>query len=116
MRHDDLREGTKRAADKSRQKLQTRLTPGEKSNRKRVIEGACRYLVKDRMDRTGARWSLTGAEAVLRLRALRASKDFDAYWPFHLEQEWLRNHAERYQDANVPNPMPPPKPHIKRVK
>src|SRR5207247_83100 len=26
-----------------------------------VIEGACRYLVKDRMDRTGARWSLTGA-------------------------------------------------------
>jgi hypothetical protein len=36
-----------------------------------VIEGACRYLVKDRMDRTGARWSLTGAEAVLRLRAIR---------------------------------------------
>jgi hypothetical protein len=29
-----------------------------------VIEGACRYVVKDRMDRTGARWSLTGAEAV----------------------------------------------------
>ena len=52
-----------------------------------VIEGACRYLVKDRMDRTGARWSLTGAEAVLRLRALRASGDFDAYWPFHLEQD-----------------------------
>ena len=35
-----------------------------------VIEGACRYLVKDRMERTGARWSLDGAEAVLRLRAL----------------------------------------------
>ena len=49
-----------------------------------VIEGACRYLVKDRMDRTGARWSLTGAEAVLRLRAVRASGDFDAYWQFHL--------------------------------
>jgi len=48
-----------------------------------VIEGACRYLVKDRMDITGARWSLNGAEAVLRLRALRASGDFDAYWPFH---------------------------------
>ncbi len=52
-----------------------------------VIEGACRYVVKDRMDRTGARWSLSGAEAVLRLRALRASKDFDAYWEFHLEQD-----------------------------
>ena len=34
-----------------------------------VIEGACRYLVKDRMEVTGARWSLAGAEAV-RLRAL----------------------------------------------
>jgi hypothetical protein len=45
----------------------------------------CRYVVKDKMDRTGARWSLTGAEAVLRLRAIRASKDFDAYWAFHLE-------------------------------
>src|SRR5690606_9755667 len=55
-----------------------------------VIEGACRHVVKDRMDRTGARWSLTGAEAVLRLRALRASKDFDAYWTFHLEQDRLR--------------------------
>ena len=45
-----------------------------------VIEGACRYLVKDRMEVTGARWSLAGAEAVLRLRALQASGDFDAYW------------------------------------
>ncbi len=44
-----------------------------------IIEGACRHLVKDRMDITGARWSLAGAEAVLRLRALRASGDFDEY-------------------------------------
>jgi hypothetical protein len=35
-----------------------------------VIEGACRHLIKDRMDITGARWSLAGAEAVLRLRSL----------------------------------------------
>ncbi len=35
-----------------------------------VIEGACRDLIKDRMDLTGARWSLQGAEAVLRLRSL----------------------------------------------
>ena len=47
-----------------------------------VIEGACRHLVKDRMNVTGARWRLTGAEAVLRLRALRSSNDFDAYWSF----------------------------------
>lgn len=81
-----------------------------------VIEGACRYVVKDRMDRTGARWSLTGAEAVLRLRAIRASKDFDAYWAFHLEQEKERNHASRYEDRKLPDPLPPPKPSLKRVK
>lgn len=81
-----------------------------------VIEGACRYVVKDRMDRTGARWSLTGAEAVLRLRAIRASKDFDAYWAFHLEREKERNHASRYEDAKIPDPLPPPKPRLKRVK
>ena len=48
-----------------------------------VIEGACRHLVRDRMELTGARWRLIGAEAVLKLRALRASGDFDAYWDFH---------------------------------
>jgi hypothetical protein len=41
-----------------------------------VIEGACRYLVKDRMDITGARWGLEGAEAVLKLRALISNDDF----------------------------------------
>ncbi|MEK6631065.1 MAG: ISKra4 family transposase, partial [Acidobacteriota bacterium] len=45
-----------------------------------IIEGACRHLVNDRMDLTGARWSLPGAEAVLQLRALRSSDDFDDYW------------------------------------
>jgi hypothetical protein len=81
-----------------------------------VIEGACRYLVKDRMDRTGARWSLTGAEAVLRLRAVRASGDFDAYWQFHLARDKERNHVVRYADGAIPDPLPPPKPRLRRVK
>ena len=67
-----------------------------------VIEGACRHLVKDRMEVTGARWSLTGAEAVLRLRSLWSSGDFEAYWQFHLAQEFKRHHAVRYAKANVP--------------
>ena len=66
-----------------------------------VIEGACRYLVKDRMDRTGARWSLQGAEAVLRLRALRTCGDFDASWRFHEQPESLRHHTARYADGKV---------------
>jgi hypothetical protein len=72
-----------------------------------VIEGACRHLVEDRMNLTGARWSLTGAEAVLRLRALRSSNDFDAYWKFHEQQEYERHHASRYADHRVPATVPP---------
>jgi len=64
-----------------------------------VIEGACRHLIKDRMDFTGARWRLKRAEAVLRLRSLEASGDFDAYWSFHREREYQRNHASRYAAA-----------------
>lgn len=81
-----------------------------------AIEGACRYLVKDRMDRTGARWSLTGAEAILRLRAVRASGDFDAYWQFHLAREKHRNHASRYADEVIPDPLPAARTRLKRVK
>ncbi|HEX5076057.1 MAG TPA: ISKra4 family transposase [Gemmatimonadaceae bacterium] len=81
-----------------------------------VIEGACRYLVQDRMGRTGARWSLAGAEAVLRLRALRASGDFDAYWQFHLVKEHERTHVSRYADGAIPNPLPPSHPRLRLVK
>ena len=74
-----------------------------------VIEGACRHLVKDRMEVTGARWSLTGAEAVLRLRALRSSHDFDQYWSFHEEQEYERNHSSLYAHGIVPPTFEPRK-------
>jgi hypothetical protein len=67
-----------------------------------VIEGACRHLVKDRMDVTGARWSLTGAEAVLRLRALRSSQDFNEYWAFHEAREYERTHQTLYAGGIVP--------------
>ena len=72
-----------------------------------VIEGACRHLVKDRMELTGARWSLAGAEAVLRLRALRSSGDFDEYWTFHEAQEHQRNHAALYTPTKVPETRTP---------
>jgi hypothetical protein len=62
-----------------------------------VIEGACRHLIGDRLDITGARWGLQGAEAVLKLRALCSNGDFDTYWHFHVRQEHRRNHQARYQ-------------------
>ncbi len=67
-----------------------------------IIEGTCRYLVADRMDITGARWSVAGAEAVLKLRAVRANGDFDEYWTFHLDRERQRVHESRYADGVIP--------------
>jgi hypothetical protein len=67
-----------------------------------VIEGACRHLVKDRMDITGARWGLPGAEAILKLRALHSNGDFDTYWRYHLEQERRRAHESRYLNGLIP--------------
>ncbi len=64
-----------------------------------VIEGACRHLVKDRMDITGARWSTQGAEAILKLRAILANGDWDQYWAWHLRREHqrtYRNHPSCY--------------------
>jgi hypothetical protein len=69
-----------------------------------VIEGACRHLVKDRMDITGARWGLAGAEAILTLRALITNRDFDQYWTFHLAQEHRRVHAAGYALGVIPAP------------
>jgi hypothetical protein len=67
-----------------------------------IIEGACRHIVKDRMDLTGARWSLDGAEAVLKLRVVRSNGDFDDYWRYHLSQEHERVHRSRYADNIIP--------------
>jgi hypothetical protein len=55
-----------------------------------VIEGACRHLIGDRLDITGARWGLDSAEAILTLRAVISNGDFEEYWRFHLAREHQR--------------------------
>jgi hypothetical protein len=67
-----------------------------------VIEGACAHLVRDRFDITGARWSLEGAEAILKIRAVRANGDWDEYWNYHLSHEHERVHESRYADGVIP--------------
>ena len=62
-----------------------------------VIEGACRHLINDRLDITGARWGLAGAEAILKLRSLKSSGDFNDYRTFHKQKskERLYQQTER---------------------
>jgi hypothetical protein len=54
------------------------------------VEGACKNLVRDRFERSGMRWSLETAEALLRMRAVYLSGDLDSYWAFHVRQEQQR--------------------------
>lgn len=69
-----------------------------------VVEGACGHLVKDRLDQSGMRWTLAGAQAVLDLRAVRLNGDWDAYWAFHRRQQQHRLYG-------MARPCPPPAEH-----
>ena len=54
------------------------------------VEGACKNLIKDRMERSGMRWTEQMAEAIVQLRAIYLSGDFDSYWQFHIDQDQRR--------------------------
>ena len=55
-----------------------------------AVEGACKCLVRDRFERSGMRWTPHMAEAMLKLRAVYLSGDWDAYWHWHIQQDQLR--------------------------
>jgi hypothetical protein len=59
------------------------------------VEGACRHLVGDRLDITGARWGLDSAEAVLKLRAVHANGDLDDYLTYHHTREHQRTYPDQ---------------------
>jgi len=55
-----------------------------------AVEGACKNLIKDRMERSGMRWTESMAEAIVKLRAVYLSGDLDQYWAFHIERDHRR--------------------------
>lgn len=60
-----------------------------------VIEGACRHLVKDRMERSGMRWTLEGARSMLNLRAARQSDHWRTFLNDHIANETINAHPHR---------------------
>ena len=64
------------------------------------VEGACKNLIRDRMERSGMRWTPAMAEAIVKLRAIFLSGDFDRYWEFHIQQDQQRLYPARW--AAVP--------------
>ncbi|MEK7784845.1 MAG: ISKra4 family transposase [Chloroflexota bacterium] len=73
-----------------------------------VVEGTCRHLVKDRMELSGMRWTVPGAEAILALRAVNENGDWETFHTFRrterhqrlygkpMNTAWL-DHAEHFQ-------------------
>ena len=52
-----------------------------------VAEGACRHLVKDRLEQTGMRWTVTGAQAMLHTRSIYFNDQWDDLIERHIQTE-----------------------------
>jgi len=60
-----------------------------------VVEGACRHLVKDRMEQAGMRWRIAGAQAILSLRAIYVNDDWEAFHVNRIQTEQHRLYPYR---------------------
>jgi hypothetical protein len=68
-----------------------------------LIEGACRYVIEDRFGITGARWSPTGAEDILKLRAIVVNGDLNNYMTYYKKRYQEEHHLARYHPASIPD-------------
>jgi hypothetical protein len=60
-----------------------------------VIEGACRHVVRDRMERAGMRWKVPGAQAMLHLRVIHTNGDWATFQEYRIAQETQRLYPQR---------------------
>ena len=69
-----------------------------------VIEGACRHVIKDRMERAGMRWKVPGAQAMLNLRTIHTNGDWTAFQDFRLalENECLYPNTKAFDARDWP--------------
>jgi hypothetical protein len=67
-----------------------------------VVEGTCGHLVKDRMEQSGMRWTKSGAQAILDLRAVRVNDDWDAYQRFRRQRQHQRLYGSHSSAPSVP--------------
>jgi hypothetical protein len=60
-----------------------------------AVEGACRHLVKDRMERAGMHWTIAGAQAMLDVRSIHVSDLWNEYQEHRVERETARLYPYR---------------------
>jgi hypothetical protein len=68
-----------------------------------VVESTCGHTVKNRMEGTGRRWSIEGAEATLLLRSIYTSNDWDAYWQSHMRRERILLNQKIFEGIGYPD-------------
>ena len=70
-----------------------------------VIEGACRHVIKDRMERTGMRWKVPGARAMLELRTISINGDWAEFQRFRIDRENVRLYPHKQVVERIPWPI-----------
>jgi hypothetical protein len=75
-----------------------------------VVESTCGHTVKDRMEGSGRRWSIVGAESTLLLRSIATSADWDAYWESHMQQERSRLYGKTLDALDIAETYDEPPP------
>lgn len=68
-----------------------------------VVESTCGHTVKNRMEGTGRRWSIEGAEATLLLRSVYTSGDWEAYWESHMKRERILLNQRMFDTLGYPD-------------
>ena len=71
-----------------------------------VIEGACRHVVKDRMERAGMHWTLPGARAMLRLRCIALNGQWEDFMQYYIKQETARLYPHDPKPRPGPTALP----------
>ena len=60
-----------------------------------VVEGACRHLIKDRMEHAGMHWTIPGAQAMLDVRSIYISGLWEEYQDYRIQRETNRLYPHR---------------------
>lgn len=60
-----------------------------------VIEGACRHVIKDRLERAGMHWTVTGAQAMLDVRSVSVSGQWQVFQEHRIERATERLYPYR---------------------
>lgn len=73
-----------------------------------VVEGAVRYVIGERLDNSGMRWTVDKAEALLQLRCIEVNGDWEVFWGW--AQQLRQRQLEQGQAVQIRSTEPTQRP------